>query len=64
MIRIAYAVIISLIILILYLITQSDHGDWVYAVIITLVIREAYLWLSKKWSAQLNKKEKSSLTDL
>lgn len=57
MIRIAYAVIIALIILILYLITQSNNGDWVYAVIMTLVIREAYLWLSKKKVSKLNKKK-------
>ncbi len=57
MIRIAYAVIIALIILILYLITHSNNGDWVYAVILTLVIREAYLWLSKKKVSKLNKKK-------
>lgn len=63
MIRIAYAVIIALIILILYLIVKSGNGDWVWAVIMTLVMGEAYLLLPKKWFARFKRKETNPLTD-
>jgi len=63
MIRIAYAVVIALIILILYLIVKSGNGDWVWAIIITLIMGEAYLLLPQKWFDKFKKKEKNPLTD-
>jgi predicted MFS family arabinose efflux permease len=63
MIRIAYAVVVALIILILYLIIKSGNGDWVWAIIMTLIMGEAYLLVPKKWFVKFKRKEKNPLLD-
>jgi amino acid transporter len=62
-IRIAFTVVIALVIFIFFLIARSDGGDWVYAIIMTLIVGEAYLLLPKKWFEKFKKKEKNPLID-
>jgi hypothetical protein len=46
-----------------FLIARSDGGDWVYAIIMTLIMGEAYLLLPKKWFERFKRKEKNPLMD-
>lgn len=61
--RIAIAVVIALVIIIFYLMSRTDRSEWISAVILTLIMGEAYLLIPKKWLARFKRKEKNPLID-
>ena len=62
-IRLSFAVIIALVIVIFYLMSKTYRGEWVFAIILTLFMGEAYLLIPKKWFARFKRKEKNPLID-